>query len=200
MVSGAILTACDPKQEVIYTGTANPHFDGTMMDYLRSDAYNWALTVKAIEYAGLTDLFEGQVDTARAITFWGPKSYSIQRYLWDQGKEVVTDIPASQMRALILRHVVIGKFLKEDIAFRNMSYLITDPRQDGGTLFTCIAGNRVKAYKNTSSYEGVPEAGPVTLHLHSMTLDQMVPMATPDIQPRNGVVHALDYGYRFGNI
>ena len=64
--------SCDPKQDVIYTGVSDPHFDGTMMDYLRSDERNWDLTVEMIERADLVDLFEGQVDTLPEITFFAP--------------------------------------------------------------------------------------------------------------------------------
>ena len=38
---------------------------------MRGDTYNWELTVQMIEHAGLTDLFEGKVDTMPVITFWG---------------------------------------------------------------------------------------------------------------------------------
>ncbi|MFR7807856.1 MAG: hypothetical protein ACLU4N_00325 [Butyricimonas faecihominis] len=48
------------RQGVYDTGISSPYFDGTIMDYLRSDDYNWQLTVEMIEHAGLTDLFEGK--------------------------------------------------------------------------------------------------------------------------------------------
>lgn len=59
----ALVWACDTEQKVIDTGVSNPYFDGTIMDYLRSNDKNWDLTVEMIEHADLTDLFEGQVDT-----------------------------------------------------------------------------------------------------------------------------------------
>ena len=76
-----VLSACDTKQTIIDTGISNPYFDGTMMEYLRSDNYNWELTVEMIEHAGLTDLFEGTVDSLPTITFFAPPSYSILRFL-----------------------------------------------------------------------------------------------------------------------
>ena len=53
-----LVWACDTEQKVIDTGVSNPYFDGTIMDYLRSNNKNWDLTVEMIEHAGLTDLFE----------------------------------------------------------------------------------------------------------------------------------------------
>ena len=55
----ALVWACDTEQKVIDTGVSNPYFDGTIMDYLRSNDKNWDLTVEMIEHADLTDLFEG---------------------------------------------------------------------------------------------------------------------------------------------
>lgn len=203
-----VFVACDTRQTVIDTGVSSPYFDGTMMEYLRSDKYNWELTVEMIEHAGLTDLFEGTVDTLPEITFFAPPSYSILRFLWksqEKGEaesyyEKVEDIPVKLCREFILKHVVKGKHLKESIGFRNMSYYINEEEQDGGTNFTCLNGNRVIAYLQREAYAGVADAGAITMYLFSWTADTYVPLASPDIQPSNGVVHALNYGYDFGNI
>ena len=203
-----VLSACDTKQTIIDTGISNPYFDGTMMEYLRSDNYNWALTVEMIEHAGLTDLFEGTVDSLPTITFFAPPSYSILRFLWESQEKgdpnsyykKVNDIPVNLCREFILKHVVKGKHLKESIKFRNMSYYINAAEQDGGTHLTCLNGNRITAYLERESYAGVADAGAIKMHLFSWTADSYVPLASPDIQPTNGVVHALNYGYDFGNI
>ena len=200
--------SCDPKQDVIYTGVSDPHFDGTMMDYLRSDERNWDLTVEMIERADLVDLFEGQVDTLPEITFFAPPAYSIQRFIWESQEEPkdgetyesVADIPVEKCRSYILRCVAKGKYLKEDIGFRNESYRLMDPEQDGGTLFEMLDGNLVRACEEKSDWKGVPDIGPVTLQLWSVTQQIEVPVASPDIQPTNGVVHALSYGFDSGKI
>ena len=200
--------SCDPKQDVIYTGVSDPHFDGTMMDYLRSDERNCDLTVEMIERADLVDLFEGQVDTLPEITFFAPPAYSIQRFIWESQEEPkdgetyesVADIPVEKCRSYILRCVAKGKYLKEDIGFRNESYRLMDPEQDGGTLFEMLDGNLVRACEEKSDWKGVPDIGPVTLQLWSVTQQIEVPVASPDIQPTNGVVHALSYGFDFGKI
>ena len=44
----ALVWACDTEQKVIDTGVSNPYFDGTIMDYLRSNDKNWDLTVEMI--------------------------------------------------------------------------------------------------------------------------------------------------------
>lgn len=64
-----LVWACDTEQKVIDTGVSNPYFDGTIMDYLRSNNKNWDLTVEMIEHAGLTDLFEGRWILVRQSRF-----------------------------------------------------------------------------------------------------------------------------------
>ena len=235
------VTACDTKQDVYNTGVASPYFDGNVMEYLRSHGEDWDLTVQMIERAGLTDLFEGRVDTMPDITFFGPTSYSVFRYMMDsqtkkpdqgggmggeiigggmggeiiggeiggnEGGEVipptpyysVEDISPEECRRIILKHVVKGKHLKKDIKYRDKAYDINSPMQTGGTDFTCADGNIVRAYLEGSPYAGVPDAGPVTLNLYSISFGKMVPMASPDIQPENGVIHALNYDYRLDEI
>ena len=51
--------ACTTKQDVIDGGVSSPYYDGTIMEYLRSNTEQWGYTVQMIERAGLTDLFEG---------------------------------------------------------------------------------------------------------------------------------------------
>ena len=201
-----ILSACT-QQDVINSGVSSPYHDCNMMDYMRGDTYNWELTVQMIEHAGLTDLFEGKVDTMPEITFWGIPSYSIQRFIFDSHENEdltkvytkVSDIPKSLCRVFLLKHVTKGKILKEDIAYKNKEFEINESGQDGGTWITCLAGNRFIAYREGSDYAGVPDAGEVSLKCWSLSWGK-IPMSSPDIQPTNGVVHALNYSYRLGHI
>lgn len=195
-----LFMGCDTKQDWIDTGVASPYHDCSIMEYLRGDKYNWELTVTMIERAGLIDLFEGNDPDYKEITFFAIPSYSILRYLWDNNMEKVEELTSEFCREMILKHVVKGKILKSDIAYRNLDYVITDDRQDGGTELMCIAGNRLKAYVDKSEYAGVPNVGAETMYLYSFSIRNHVPLATPDIQPTNGVVHALNYNYVLGKI
>ena len=62
-------------------------------------------------------------------------------------------MPVELCRELILKHVVVGKYLKENIGFRNMDYAIHAKEQDGGTTFTCIGKNQVIAYLERNTYK-----------------------------------------------
>ena len=92
------------------------------------------------------------------------------------------------------------KYLKADFAYRNVDYMIDDELQDGGTDVETLGGSHLRIYRDKSAYGGVPDLGPETMYIYSFTKATMVPLATPDIQPLNGVVHALNYNYVLGGI
>ena len=194
------LTSCDTAQDWIDTGVSSPYHDCSIMEYLRGDQYNWELTVQMIERGGLTAMFEGTESDYEEITFFAIPSYTILRYLWDNDLEAVSELTPEFCRETILNHVVKGKYLKADIAYRNPDYLITDQKQDGGTALTTVGGRKLKAYVDKSSYGGVPDVGAETMYLYSYSAQTQVPLATPDIQPLNGVVHALNYNFVLGKI
>ncbi|MCB6972105.1 MULTISPECIES: hypothetical protein [Butyricimonas] len=195
-----MLTSCDTKQDVWDTGVCSPYHDCSMMEYLRGDSYNWKLTVALIERAGLEDLFEGRVDTLPEITFWGIPSYSVQRYLFDNKFESVEDIDKETARELVLKHVVKGKVLQEDVAVRDENYYIYEPEQTGGTDLYTLTGSYLRVYLEIDDYMYVPEGGAAHMYLYSFTARTMVPLSSPNIQPLNGVVHALNYNYVLGKI
>ncbi|MDY4042778.1 MAG: hypothetical protein SOY65_03105 [Marinifilaceae bacterium] len=195
-----VFAACETKQDVWDTGICSPYHDCSIMEYLRSDTYNWELTVELIEHAGLTDLFEGQVDSLPEITFLGFPSYSVLRYLYDNHYASVEAIPVETSRELVLMHVIKGKYLQEDIAYRDDNYYIYDEEQTGGTDLYTLTGNWLRFYVDQYDYMYVPDGGEEVLSVYSFTAETPVPMASPNIQPLNGVVHALNYNYVLGRI
>ena len=213
------LGSCETKQDWLDTGVSSPYHDCSIMDYLRKDTANWQLTVVLIERAGLTPLFEGKDENYPEITFFAPPSLSILRYVWDKasGKDIgnqrplteeeknhperlVQDLDPDWCREMVMRHVVKGKHLKESFAFRDMTYDIIAEEQTGGTDLVGEGGNCLRVWLEKSDYGGVSGAGAVNMYLYSFDAMQNVPLASPDIQPLNGVVHALNYNYVLGNI
>lgn len=195
-----IFASCDTKQDVWDTGICSPYHDCSIMEYLRGDQYNWELTVELIEHAGLTDLFEGKVDTLPEITFWGFPSYSVLRYLFDNNLENVREIGQVEARNLVLKHVTKGKVLKKEVTERDENYYIYEQEQTGGIDLYTLGGSHLKAYVDIDDYVYVPDGGPANMFLYSFTAETMVPLSSPDIQPLNGVVHSLDYKYVLGKI
>lgn len=204
LITGVFLVwcaACDPKQDVFGEGElASPYHDCSIMQYMRNDPYHWDWTLEMIERGGLTDLFEGKVDSLPEITFLGFTKFSVMRYVYDQRKDSVADLGVEECRELVLRHVIPGKHLKESIAYRDMSVLVSDPKQQGGTLLNTLGGSKLRFYLVAEDYGNVPQGGAVHLGVYSITAGSKVPMSSPDIQPLNGVVHSLSNSYELGKI
>ncbi|MFR7807857.1 MAG: hypothetical protein ACLU4N_00330 [Butyricimonas faecihominis] len=99
------------------------------------------------------------------ITFWGVKSHVIQRYLLHSKNGNITGEKYATIKKCRQNFVVIifyamsqRKILKEDIAYRSgISYW--SPEQDGGSDFTCLAGNKVRAYLEKREWNGIPDVG-----------------------------------------
>ncbi|MFR3328584.1 MAG: hypothetical protein ACLTSL_00175 [Odoribacter splanchnicus] len=190
------------KQDVIDTGISSPYYEGTIMQFLQSDEYNFKLTVDMIERGGLTDLFEGEVDSCSQITFLAFKTHTIYLFLLQNGLDSVMQLSPDLCRDIVLRHVIAGKHLKEEIGYRNLNYDFTageeiTEEKAGGSVFNTLDGAEVFLYREKSDYEGVPDMGPEYLYSYSITEKTYLPMATPDIQPNNGVIHALTPYYRW---
>ena len=211
----SLFVACGTEQDWIDTGVSSPYHDCSILEYLRSDTMNWQLTVVLIEEAGLTQLFEGKDPNYKEITFFAPPSFSILRYVWDEKKEAGEQLTPKELadarvliralgqdwcREIVMRHLVKGKYLKESCSFRNKEFSAAASEQDGCTDIICEGGNKLRVYRQTTDYGGVPDAGPVEMYIYSFDAMMNVPLASPDIQPLNGVVHALNYNYVLGNI
>lgn len=202
-----LAVSCSTKYNYIDTGISNGVFEGSMLDYLRSDHYNWDSVVVMIERAELEPLFEGKDTDYKQITFFGPTNHSIRNWLMDDTLyrradtvyTTIQDIPVDTCRSLILRHVIEGRYLTIDVPKGSIGTSEGEGQKDG-MYINALGGNELWLYTVQSPYYGVEGAGPLTLYLMSMDFSASVPLACPDIQCDNGVVCSLDYSYQFGHI
>ena len=179
------------KENFIDTGKASGIFDGNILEYMKNDPYNWDSTVVVIEWAGLTSLFEGKDAQYPEITFFGPTRLSIPRYMLNNGIERIKDVEPEVWKEMMLRYVIPGKHMKDSFAVGDID--------DGGDEFTAIAGNRIRVYRKLNPYKDTPDVGAATLHIQSIdTGYSIVMIASADIEPDNGAVHSLVYGFTFG--
>lgn len=189
------------QQDVIDTGISSPYYEGTVMDYLRGDNYNFGMTVEMIERAGLVDLFDGLDSDNHEITFLAFKTHTIYLYLLENDLDSVAQLNPSFCRNVILRHVISGKHLKSEMGYRNLEVDFangeTPPDEIGGTVLTTLDGAEILLYREKTAYGGIPDMGPEFMYGYSLTEKNYLPLATPDIQPTNGVIHALTTYYRW---
>ena len=183
------LSACDTKQDWFDSGISSPYHDCSIMEYLQKDTANWKLTVELIERAELTHIFEGKDPNYKEITFFAPPSLSILRYVWDKasGKEQFPGDP-DRWRAL-----------SEDEK-NHPEHLVQALDKDWCREMVLRHVIKLRAYREKTNYGGVTDAGAIFMYLYSFDAMEMVPLASPDIQPLNGVVHALNYNYVLGKI
>ncbi len=195
---------CCTKYNYIDTGTSNPHFEGDMYAYLKSDSYNWDLIVQIIDRAGLQDMFHND-----EITFMGLTSHSIRAWMieggrgYEHGYRKVEDIPVEMCRAIVLSLVIDTKMLRDEIERVEMNE--KGEYVGGGRICRTRYGNYVWLWTKQDPYMGVDGLGPVTLRMTTLEDNRKTQIATNqiasgDIQPYNGVVHALEYSYRVDNI
>lgn len=193
------------KQDFIDTGKANGKHDCSILEYMKTDGYNWDTTILVIERAGLTELFEGNDPDNPQITFIGCTNHSIRRWMFNDGYNYTTwvykpsyfkvsEIPVEDCKNFILRHVIKGRYMKSDIP-KGISF-----PKEGGQDFSTLGDNELWLYTRTSPWGGIPDAGPTHLYVESYTEESKVDVASSDIECLNGVVHSLHYNYTFGDI
>ena len=195
------------KYNQIDTGLAKAKFNGNMYEYFQSNSYDWDSLLVLIEYTGVKEYFTGEKEGYENITFFGPTNHSIRRKMFEKShwnsnytekiydyhsmREFVDGVGVEQCRTWILRHIVKGKYKVEDIP-RGTS---TDAAS--GITFESAAGSTFRVFSLQETYAGIPEAGAVVLYIVSTT---SIDVASTDIQPNNGIVHSLAYGYTFGQL
>ena len=184
----ALLASCE-KDYRHDTGLADGYHDCSMMDYLRSDHNNWDSIVVAIEYAGLTDIFEGTNPDYKEITFFGPTNMSIRKFFLEQTGEAIyhtiREIPVELVRDMILAYLVEGKKMKETFDYEVKGTLT------GGTEVYSLNNVKLRVYRTQSEFNGIPDIGAEGLKIHAEISGQMASIASADIETNNGVVHSL---------
>lgn len=197
IIIAILAISCSTEDNYTDTGVSRGEHDCSIYEYLHTDSYNWDSTILVIERANLIDLFDGKETDYPQITFFGPTNHSIRRFMLQNNYQKVSDMPEEMCKEMMLKHVAVGKFMKAKIEFGSRN---VEGEIEGGTHFTCLGNNVLHAYKIRESWGGVDNSGAVRLYIYSETAKTKVPMASPDIEPNNGVVHALNYTYTFGEI
>lgn len=196
---GAILFSlgsCYPQDNYIDTGLSKT-YDCSIYEYLHKSSYNWDSTILMIQRAGMVELFEGKDSRYPQITFFGITNHSIKRYLLEKDIKKVMDLEPAFCREMLFKHLVDKRVMSTDIAFG-----MPAPGGEimGGTKLTCVGSNQLHLFREQDDYAGVENSGAIHLRLYSITSNMKVPMASPDLSLKNGVVHALNYNYSLGKI
>lgn len=191
------------KYNYINGGTANGIHDCTMWEYFHTNSYDWDSTVVMIEHAGLKSLFDGTGEY-KQITFFGLTSNSILRYMLENNYERVTDIPVGKCQDIIQKLVAPKRIMLNDVPRGNRIQsgggIESAFVEYDGLVFDCIRGS-LFLWTQRMAYNDIKDTGEIALYIASRNQDgtRNERVASTDIQTTNGVVHSLNYDFRFRN-
>ena len=199
-----VLCLCScTKYNYINGGTANGIHDCTMWEYFHTNSYDWDSTVVMIEHAGLKSLFDGTGEY-KQITFFGLTSNSILRYMLENNYERVTDIPVGKCQDIIQKLVAPKRIMLNDVPRGNRIQsgggIESAFVEYDGLVFDCIRGS-LFLWTQRMAYNDIEDTGEIALYIASRNQDgtRNERVASTDIQTTNGVVHSLNYEFRFRN-
>ena len=199
-----VLCLCScTKYNYINGGTANGIHDCTMWEYFHTNSYDRDSTVVMIEHAGLKSLFDGTGEY-KQITFFGLTSNSILRYMLENNYERVTDIPVGKCQDIIQKLVAPKRIMLNDVPRGNRIQsgggIESAFVEYDGLVFDCIRGS-LFLWTQRMAYNDIEDTGEIALYIASRNQDgtRNERVASTDIQTTNGVVHSLNYDFRFRN-
>ena len=199
-----VLCLCScTKYNYINGGTANGIHDCTMWEYFHTNSYDWDSTVVMIEHAGLKSLFDGTGEY-KQITFFGLTSNSILRYMLENNYERVTDIPVGKCQDIIQKLVAPKRIMLNDVPRGNRIQsgggIESAFVEYDGLVYDCIRGS-LFLWTQRMAYNDIEDTGEIALYIASRNQDgtRNERVASTDIQTTNGVVHSLNYDFRFRN-
>ncbi|RZJ99858.1 MAG: hypothetical protein EOO43_25670 [Flavobacterium sp.] len=202
-----MISSCK-KEYFIDGGPSKAQFDGTVLQYLESNP-KFDSVAQIVKLAGLEDVFNNE-----DITFFAPTDEVIRRTIGQVNSDVfylrnglnqqlfdlrldtiktLADVPSGIWRKYLLRYVFKGKFVLKD--YPQLDFELKPLFPGGfytgynkdlsniGVVFNSANGVKYTGYRQLSiSYIPDP-ANPDNFIAAAV--------ASSDIQPKNGVVHAL---------
>ncbi|MBE9600455.1 fasciclin domain-containing protein [Pedobacter sp. MC2016-24] len=206
-------TGCKKNAHYLDSGVTNAKFDGNIMQYLESKPLYFDTLVQVIKLAGMEDVFKNE-----NVTFFAPPDPCIgssvrmlNSYLYVTGKDTVktlADIKPKAWREILSMYVFKGTSRLKD--FRQVDTLALDTYSGQGYLsfnnkpmnIGVIFNDAVNGTDNdkvTIKYAGyrqlmisyIPDLSkPKSLWINA-------PVSSSDINPTNGIVHALRFTNHF---
>lgn len=196
----AIICFSCKKDYYLDTGVHEAKFNGSILQYLKSNRVMFDTTLQVIDLAGMQDVLDKEKD----VTFFAPTSSSIvksvrylNRFLRTNGQDTVKNyaqIKQSVWRKILSQYIFKGKNLLKDYPQLDTLSYAAYP----GQAYASYSGEIMNIGVIYNDAGGVKYAGYRQLFL-SYIQDRTqptqslinVPVATSDIQPTNGVIHVL---------
>ncbi|HWV73506.1 MAG TPA: hypothetical protein VN040_17415 [Pseudosphingobacterium sp.] len=209
-----LLCACQKDDYYIDGGKANPYYDGDILQYIESKPMDFDTVAQVIKLAGMEAFFRNE-----EFTFFAPRDLDIKNMIGNMnipgsanyllfmgGKDTIqalTDVDSTIWRRYLMRHIFKGKNLLADYPQIDFEVRSIFPGQNFynydettvlniGVVYNDAGGIKYNGYRQLAiSY--IPDVS----RPNDDWLTRRV--ASSDIQPKNGVIHALaaqgDFGF-----
>ena len=202
----ALISGCSKKDYYTDGGLSSGQYNGTVLQYLESRPELFTTLVQVVKYAGME-----QAVNAEDITLFAPADSSIRSLLQFvnerlpmAGKNQITkiqDIKPTILRKYLNRYIFKGsKGLKDypQLDIENLSAF-------AGQMYTSYDGTPMNVGVIYNDANGVKYAGyrQLTISLvnsatpRDYTTWYSATIASVNIKPTNGYVHAIRYGFHF---
>lgn len=204
LLAGLFISSCK-KDYYIDGGLADPHYNGTIYDYLVNNPYQFDTLAYVVEKAGLKTTLQQD-----SVTFFAPTDESIGRALADlnfyryrnvEDSVQLADVPGSVWKKYLQRYIMRGKHPAKSFARIDRANVYAYP----GINYVMDNGYIMNIGLVYQSYNNVEAVGARILLLTDITYDPVnfinnpyAYVASSDIQPTNGYIHALAYNHVFG--
>lgn len=200
-----LFTQACKKDYYVDGGTANPHYKGTIYDYLTEKTMYFDTIRAIVELAGLKDMM-----TKQEVTFFSPTDDVIRvamnlvngsRFAAGKDSVKIADIGAEVWRKFLGMYIMKGKHVAGSFPRVMYSNINAFP----GINYVMLDNYILNIGLEYTNYNGVEGVGPRILVVTDVTYDPRnfrnnprVQVVSSDIQPTNGVVHALSASHPFG--
>jgi hypothetical protein len=182
----ALFGACSDEEYFKADPIANSKtIDIDTYTYLSSKPDQFSAFVEVIDLSNSKELINNANSTVIA-----PQNYSIKRFVFEQGKETLSDFQAEELQNLLKQYIVNARIVSEDL---------TQP-----VSTTNIFGGELVFEIKREKWKGVDNIGPQYISLNNLKNinddkdDIQVKVVTPDLQTTTGVVHVLTNDHLFG--
>jgi hypothetical protein len=200
-----LLTQACKKDYYADGGLANPVYNGTIYDYLTEKTMYFDTIKQIVDLAGMKDMMMS--DT---ITFFAPtddvirvamNDLNAERYATMKDSVTLSDIGAEVWRKFLGMYILKGKRVAGTFPRVSPENISAFP----GINYIMLDGYILNIGLEYTSYNGVEAVGPRILMVTDITFDPTnfrnnpkVRVVSSDIQPKNGVIHALSISHTFG--
>ncbi|WP_300596160.1 hypothetical protein [Niabella sp.] len=192
------LAACNKKEYFKDTGLQSGVFKEDIYEFLQQRPFLFDSLVQVIDRAGMKSVLQNE-----SVTFFAPPDRSLMLLMnavngnrYAQGKDSlrISDIPGDIWRKYLARYIFKGRYMMNDISRVDFARAALYPGQNIESYDGYIMNMGV-VY---GAYSGTQDVGPRTIWLSAIgdNLTDLAkaltePVATSNLQPKNGVMHAL---------